>query len=215
MRNNKLGSGLTFPRRARGALLIMAASALVARRTAAQSVADTPSAVLRSGTLSFDGHATIGDFVGSTTTMSGAFTGDVAGARGWVEAPVATLQTKNDHRDRDLRGSMEVAKYPTMRFDLERVEARSTAPDGHADVLLHGSLTIHGVKRDVALPAIVARDGDTTHVTSTFPLDLTDYRIGGLTKMLGMLRMKPKIEVHVDLRFVDGPPPLPTSRGTS
>jgi len=217
MRKKLLGSGLYFPRRARGALLVMAASALVARRAVAQSATPTPSAVLRSGTLSFDGHATVGDFVGSTTTISGAFTGDIAGARGWVEAPVATLQTKNDHRDRDLRGSMEVAKYPTLRFDLERVETRSTTlpPDGHADVLLHGSLTIHGVKRDVALPAIVARDGDTTHVTSTFPLDLEDYRIGGLTKMLGMLRMKPKIEVHVDLRFVDDSSLLPHLRGTS
>ena len=43
---------------------------------------------------------------------------------------------------------------------------------------------------------------DTIHVTATFPLDLHDYQIGGLTKMLGMLRMDPHIEVHVDLRFV-------------
>ena len=213
MRNTKLGSGISFPRRARGALLIMAASALVARRAVAQSATDAPSAVLRSGTLSFDGHATVGDFVGSTTTMSGSLTGDVAAARGWVEAPVATLQTKNDHRDRDLRGSMEVTKYPTMRFDLERVQIRSTTLQG-ADVLLHGSLTIHGVKRDVALPAIVARDADTTRVTSVFPLDLADYHIGGLTKMLGLLRMNPKIEVHVDLRFVDETSRLPNSRGT-
>ena len=186
----------------------------MARRGAAQTGTGTPSAVLSSGTLSFDGHATVGNFVGTTTTMSGAFTGDVAGARGWVEAPVATLQTKNDHRDRDLRGSMEVAKYPTMRFDLERVQLRSTTADSQ-DVILHGSLTIHGVKRDVALPAVVARDGDTTRITSTFPLDLEDYRIGGLTKMLGMLRMKSKIEVHVDLRFVDDKSSPPSSRGTS
>jgi hypothetical protein len=91
MRNRRLGSGLSFPRRARGALLIMAASALVARRAVAQSGSEMPSAVLRSGTLSFDGHATVGDFVGSTTTMSGAFTGDIVGARGWVEASVATF----------------------------------------------------------------------------------------------------------------------------
>jgi hypothetical protein len=32
-------------------------------------------------------------------------------------------------------------------------------------------------------------------------VDLGDYEIGGLTKMLGMLRMQEGIEVHVDLTF--------------
>src|SRR3954462_13476810 len=52
---------------------------------------------LSSGTLSFDGHATAGDFVGTTSTVSGQLTGapDVTGARGWVEAPVNTLKTGN------------------------------------------------------------------------------------------------------------------------
>lgn len=159
-----------------------------------------PIAVLQAGTLSFSGHATVGDFTGSTSTIRGAVTGDLVDARGWVEAPVATLVTQNDHRDRDLRASMEVEKYPTMRFTL----ARTTGAPGNAaaTVILHGGLTIHGVTREVDLPATVERNGDTIHLTSDFPMDLRDYRIGGLKKMLGILRMDPQIEVHVDLRFV-------------
>jgi hypothetical protein len=38
---------------------------------------------------------------------------------------------------------------------------------------------------------------------SDFPFDLGDYEIGGLTKMLGMLRMSEGIEVHVDLTFAE------------
>jgi hypothetical protein len=38
-------------------------------------------------------------------------------------------------------------------------------------------------------------------VRSDFPLNLKDYRIGGLSKMLGMLKMSEEIEVHVDLTF--------------
>lgn len=33
------------------------------------------------------------------------------------------------------------------------------------------------------------------------PLNLKDYGIGGLTKMLGMLKMHEEIVVHVDLVF--------------
>jgi len=181
--------------------LTMAALVAVASRAGGQASAALPAAVLQSGTLSFSGHATVGDFTGSTTAITGAVTSDLPDARGWVEAPVATLVTHNDHRDRDLRASMEVEKYPTMRFTLARTTG-TPVNGGTVSVVLHGSLTIHGVTREVDLPAAVEQRGDTIHVTAAFPLDLHDYRIGGLTKMLGMLRMDPHIEVRVDLRFV-------------
>lgn len=177
--------------------LTVAALVALASRVHAQG----PGAVLQSGTLSFSAHATVGDFTGSTTTITGAVTGDLQDARGWVEAPVATLVTHNDHRDRDLRASMEVEKYPTMRFTLARATGSPTN-GGAAAVILHGALTIHGVTREVDLPATVERSAETIHVTAAFPLNLHDYRIGGLTKMLGVLRMDPHIEVHVDLRFL-------------
>ncbi|HKW10661.1 MAG TPA: YceI family protein, partial [Gemmatimonadaceae bacterium] len=154
--------------------------------------------------LSFSAHATVGDFTGTTTAVSGAWSGDLSAASGWVEAPVATLVTHNDHRDRDLRSSMEVDKYPTMRFDLARTALASPGarPDDTVSVTLFGTLAIHGVTRAVEIPASVSRGRDTIYVRSTFPLDLGDYHIGGLTKMLGLLRMDPKIVVHVDLRFL-------------
>lgn len=175
----------------------LCSSASVARP---QALPVAPIAVLQSGTLSFSAHATVGDFTGSTTTITGAVTGELSDARGWVEARVATLATGNDHRDRDLRASMEVERYPTMRFTLARTTGEPAT--GATPIVLHGSLTIHGITREVDLPATAQRSADTIHVTAGFPMDLRDYRIGGLTKMLGMLRMDPHIEVHVDLRFL-------------
>jgi polyisoprenoid-binding protein YceI len=125
--------------------------------------------------------------------------------------------TQNDRRDRDLRASMEVDTYPTMRFDLDSAVIVSSHEDAHdvVDVLLHGRLAIHGVTRPVALPAAVSRRGDTLQVNAVFPLDVTDYRIGGLTKLFGVLRMRRQIEVRVDLRFVRATnenPSLPSNR---
>jgi polyisoprenoid-binding protein YceI len=157
---------------------------------------------LRQGTLSFDGSATTGDFVGTTTTMTGQMTGgsDVAAVRGWVEAPVNTLKTGNGRRDRDLNKSMETDKFPTMRFDLASVTPGVSRGDTTA-VTLGGTFTIHGVKRDVTMPATVVFQAGAVHLRSTFPLNLTDYQIGGLSKMLGILKMDPDIVVHVDLLF--------------
>jgi polyisoprenoid-binding protein YceI len=178
--------------------------ALVPAAAGAQTATELAGGVLRSGTLSFSAHATVGDFTGTTTTVAGMWSGDLPAASGWVEAPAATLVTRNGHRDRDLRASMEVDKYPTMRFDLARAALASPGarPDDAVSVTLYGTLAIHGVTRAVELPATTVRAGDTIYVRSNFPLDLGDYHIGGLTKMLGMLRMDPKIVVHVDLRFL-------------
>jgi polyisoprenoid-binding protein YceI len=155
-----------------------------------------------SGTLSFDGHATAGDFTGTTRSISGEVIGasDLTELRGWVEAPVRTLKTGNGKRDRDLNKSLESEKYPVLRFDLTRVARQGGSADSLA-VLLYGTLQIHGVTRSVELPATVQFTGPTTRLRSDFPLNLKDYRIGGLSKLLGMLRMYEDIEVHVDLVF--------------
>ncbi|MGZ8397902.1 MAG: YceI family protein, partial [Gemmatimonadales bacterium] len=67
--------------------------------------------------------------------------------------------------------------------------------------VLHGVLLIHGVTRKVNLPATVHFEADQARVHSDFSLSLKDYRIGGLSKMLGILKMHDEIEVHVNLLF--------------
>ena len=188
-------------------LLACAPTVALARSMPAQR--PVPDATLESGTLSFLGHATAGDFVGTTMTVTGAIIGgrDYSTTRGWVEAPAATLITGNERRDRDLRASMEVERYPTIRFELSGatfLASSFTTPDS-STLVLHGALTIHGVTRHVELVAGVRHRADTTRVTTSFPIDLADYEIGGLTKLFGLLRMQRDIEARVDLRFIDTP----------
>jgi polyisoprenoid-binding protein YceI len=161
-----------------------------------------PSGRVESGTLSFDGHATVGDFVGTTSVVSGQVSAapDISALRGWVEAPVQTLTTGNGKRDKDLNKSMESKKYPNIRFELSGVTPKGGTADSLAAVL-HGALVIHGVNRKVDLPGTIQFDGSTARVRADFPLRLKDYRIGGLSKMLGVLKMYDDIEVHVDLVF--------------
>jgi polyisoprenoid-binding protein YceI/CheY-like chemotaxis protein len=155
-----------------------------------------------SGTLSFDGHASVGDFVGKTASVTGEMKGgpDLSNVRGWVQAPVKSLVTGNNRRDRDLNKSMESDKYPDIRFELTDATPRAGSRDSTA-LTLHGKLTIHGVTRTVAVSAWVQRSGEQVRVRSEFPLSLKDYEIKGLSKMLGVLKMYDNIEVHVDVIF--------------
>ena len=180
-------------------VLMVGGAAVGAGQTAASH--PIPPGKVAEGSLSFDGRANVGPFTGTTTTVSGEMSGGpaLAAVRGWVESPVGTLKTGKDRRDRDLLKSMEAEKYPTLRFDLDSVVPASAGDS--VPVTLKGRLTIHGVGRPVALRGSVVLGGDHARVRSDFPLNLKDYKIGGLSKMMGMLRMYEDIKVHVDVTF--------------
>ncbi|HEV8177868.1 MAG TPA: YceI family protein [Gemmatimonadales bacterium] len=181
---------------------ILACQALAGNGAVSAQARAVPSGHVESGTLSFDGRATVGDFVGTTKVVSGQLTGAPAlsGVHGWVEAPVRTLATGNGKRDKDLNKSMESGKYPNIRFDLSAITAKGGTPDS-VPAMLHGALVIHGVTRKVDVPGTVKYEGAKARLRSSFPLSLKDYRIGGLSKALGMLKMYDDIQVHVDLLF--------------
>ena len=116
-------------------LLAWAPTVTLARAMPAQR--PVPDAALESGTLSFVGRATTGDFVGTTSRVTGAVIGgrDYSTTRGWIEAPVRSLVTGNERRDGDLRQSMEIERYPrfasisTARpFSIGRSRARTRHP---------------------------------------------------------------------------------------
>ncbi len=188
-------------------LLVIAGAFFAAGNAAAQR--PIPDGTLRTGSLSFDGRSTTGDFTGTTTTVTGEMTGGatLAGVRGWVEAPVRTLVTGNSRRDADLNKSMESDKYPTLRFELAAVAPGETRGDTVA-VTLDGYFLIHGVRQRASIAATVVYLPDGVRVRGEVPLNLKTFRIGGLTKMLGLLRMHEDILVHVDVTFESAPQPL-------
>ena len=161
-----------------------------------------PNGTVTAGTLSFDGKATAGDFTGVTHDVSGSMTGGatLADVRGYVEAPVNTLVTGNGKRDKDLNKSMESDSFPNIRFDLKTVQVHAERGDS-TDVVLGGDFVIHGVTQAVELPAIVVRSGETIVVEASCPLNLKDYKIGGLSKFLGVLKMNEHIVVHIQVTF--------------
>lgn len=180
---------------------------LVALLAAAPLAAQAPLAGSHqvTGRLSYDGKATLGGFTGTTDSVVGTLNPatELARASGYVAARSATLRTGNGKRDRDQWSSLEVDSFPYIRYDLDSVSVGTRAGDSVV-VTLRGSFEIHGVKLRADLPARLWLDARTARLQADTPLDLRDYRIGGLTKFFGALKMDPHIVVHIDVTFLLG-----------
>ena len=161
-----------------------------------------PTASLTRGTLAFDAKATLGAFTGTTSTVRGELSGSAVlrGARGWVEAPSRSLVTGNGKRDRDMYSSLEVDKYPSLRFQLDSVSPDQPHGDSTA-VWLQGHLTLHGQTRAVAIPGWAWIRASGARFRGALPVNVKDYRVGGLSKALGMLKMQERIVIRIDVTF--------------
>jgi polyisoprenoid-binding protein YceI len=161
---------------------------------------------LLSGTLRFDCRTSLGDFTGETEVMCGEVSigltpGEV---QGWAEAPVMTLATGRAGRDADLRKVMEVEDFPVLRFELDCLTPTAVAGDT-VMVILNGRFIIHGVSREADLPAHMLFFHGGARVWGDTSLDLSDYGIGGLRRLLGLLRVHQEVRVQFDLTFATGP----------
>ena len=192
---NRGGSALLG---AAGVVAIMMAPPLHAQAGATP----IPPGTIRSAELWFDAKATLGAFRGITKTARGEMTGgaSLAMVRGHVEYDAATMTTNNGMRDRDMRKTLEVEKFKTIRFDLDSVAVNREAGDS-ATVDLIGRMTIHGVTKQIRVPATVRRASDHIRVTGAFPVVLPQYGVTKLTRMLGTLRMNELIQVGLDVTF--------------
>ena len=177
------------------ALLSLLAAPLCAQRA-------IPSSNVVTGRLSYDGRATLGDFVGATDSVFGHLNGaaELSRVSGFVAARAATLKTGNGHRDRDQYKSLEVDSFPEIRYELDSMTVDAPKSDS-STVTLRGAFRIHGVRRAVDLPARIVLTPTGAQLRADTPLDLREYQIEGLSKFLGALKMNPNIVVHIEVKF--------------
>ena len=157
---------------------------------------------LKSADLWFDAKASLGPFRGITHEARGETAGAQAlsSVRGFVELQAKSITTNNGLRDRDMRSTLEVDKYPTIRFDLDSMAVGTETPDS-ARVELAGRISIHGVTHAIRVPAMLRRQRNEVRVTGSFELFLPNYGVTKLKRMLGMLSMEPTIQVGLEVTF--------------
>jgi polyisoprenoid-binding protein YceI len=91
----------------------------------------------------------------------------------------ASINTDNEKRDSHLRGKdfFEVDKFPTLQFKSKRVQ-----PRGADKVEVFGTMTIHGVSKDMSIPVTILGvgpgfQGEVAGFSSDFTINRKDFGI--------------------------------------
>lgn len=136
--------------------------------------------------IDYVGSAVAHNWRGTSHDVSGHVKVDVdnpIGSTVRLTVPVASFDSGNDRRDRNMRETLEVEQYPLVRFhsDSIRVEnwgRTSRNPSGHAGQwIVRGPLTFHGRTRPLETTVRVRIDGDSLSAETSFPVSLTRFDV--------------------------------------
>jgi polyisoprenoid-binding protein YceI len=117
-----------------------------------------------------------------------------------VTIKTASINTDVAKRDGDLRSPnyFDVDKFPEITFQSKSVEKKGN------DYVAHGTLTIHGVSKDVDLPfemkgPVDAGHGKVLGAHGSLTVNRQDYGIGKAAP-IGMIGGEVKIDLYVEAR---------------
>jgi polyisoprenoid-binding protein YceI len=121
-----------------------------------------------------------------------------------VTIKTATINTDNSGRDKDLQSAnfLDVEKFPEITFKSKSVEKKG---DGF---VAHGTLTIHGVAKDVDLPFTLSGPvdggrGKILGAEAALTINRQDYGVAWTRSMAGgemVVSNDVKIEINVEAR---------------
>ena len=155
----------------------------------------------------FDADARLHSFRGQTHQIAGYFTLQSSAPPQLAEAKIiiaaASLETGNSDRDADMRDDfLEVRRFPTIEFSVsELLSPRPIAGGTEWDLVLQGQLMVHGITRDVKVPATISLGSDRVAARGQVRLDMRDYNI----RVPRLLLIPMKSEVLVGFAVVAQP----------
>jgi len=101
--------------------------------------------------------------------------------------------TMNEH----MKKALKVEANPTIEFTLSGYDVSKSA-DGVTGTLT-GTLSLGGVQKTVAIPAVATSDAGVLHVTGAYPLKMTEYDLKPPKLMFGRIKVGETVTVRFDL----------------
>lgn len=116
-------------------------------------------------------------------------------AAGTIEVEARGATTGNDRRDRKMHETvLESETYPMFVFEPGRFDGRLEG-DGPHEIVVHGTMTVHGQAHEMALPMKVSTAGERMTVTASFAVPYVQWGLEDPSVFI--LRVAKKVAVEV------------------
>lgn len=118
--------------------------------------------------------------VGRTGDVTGSITiGDKGLEAGTFTVDMTTITTDQKMRDSRVQSALETTQFPEATFEVTSPTAFDIGvePDVTVKVEAPGTLTIHGVSKDVAFPLEAKLVGSTVVVVGSLDISLSDFGV--------------------------------------
>ena len=113
-------------------------------------------------------------------------------------SPVFTEQQKQIINKELREIVLEPAKYPEIVFQSTAVTGKSLG-NGQYDVKIAGDLILHGVTRQIEIPARIVLEGSNLRASGEFSIDRGDYKVKATSAVHGLVRVRKKIKFTFDI----------------
>ncbi|KAA3612072.1 MAG: YceI family protein [Calditrichaeota bacterium] len=156
----------------------------------------------------FSSTTTLLDFQGKTSAIDGYYYNEGDSLFGeknelYFEVQLATFDTGNGKRDRDMREDvLETDKHP-LSFFKGTISKVHQAEEGYT-VTAVGDLSLHGIVQKMAIIAQVVEMDNGIKISSAFSFLLKDFKIAA-PSLLAFVKVAEKIEIEVnfELKIMD------------
>jgi len=146
--------------------------------------------------------STLHSFHGRAEDAEGFAEGDVEQlgetAAGVLKVKVKGMATGNKARDESMMESLEEKKYPFIVFSAKGAAVSFVSEDkSKARIELKGELNLHGVKKEIEIPAEITWADTRISIKGKKELSLKDFRINPASFLF--FKVKDKVVVEFDM----------------
>ncbi|NOT46216.1 MAG: YceI family protein [Acidobacteria bacterium] len=92
---------------------------------------------------------------------------------------------------------LETAKFPDIVFKSTAVAGK--IENGGFEIVITGDLSLHGVTRQIKIPARVTLEGDSLRAIGEFEIDRKDFKIAATSAFHGFVRVKHDLKFTFDI----------------
>lgn len=123
-------------------------------------------------------------------------------AQGRLVLDATSADTGNSRRDRKMHEKiLESGRFPEIVFEVDRISGALNRT-GRSDILLHGTLEMHGVRKPSVLPATVLIEGDRVQATARITVPYMEWGLADPSFFVLRVAKEVRVVIHAAGRLV-------------